>query len=317
MNNSLFHSALSLEEAAEQSRRRPFLPYNPHPAISKGPKNSVLYPIEPLKVFDNVYWLGSRSVGVLVIDTGDGLIMIDSGSNETEGTWIADSFSKIGLDPESIKLIVVSHEHFDHYGGVPFFTEKVCPSAKVAISRIGWNLLQTVPTEFAFTEPRPQKADILIDDGMCLKLGNTVLLFILTPGHSAGCLSFIFNSSIHGEMISVGVMGGSAVWPDFPEARMYENSVEYFKLYTDLAGCNAFSAVHQKEEDLGRVRDHWSKGTDHPWVCTKEDYDRAYLQPFREKARNTIYSGYMQPYMMPVMPGKAPSAEGSPLPPKE
>ena len=150
-----------------------------------------------------------------------------------------------------------------------------------------------------------------------MKLGNTGILCVLTPGHSAGCLSFIFNSSLQDEELSVGVMGGSAVWPNFPEARMYENSIEYFKLYTDLCSCNAFSAVHQPESALDLVRDHWQKGTPHPWVCTPEEYDKAYLQGFRDKAEKTIYSGYMQPYMMPVRDGNAPSPEGSPLPVKK
>lgn len=310
MKNQIFH-AISIEEAAAASKARPFLPYNPDPAISKLPENRPLRPVAPLQVFDNVWWLGSQTVGVLVIDTGEGYIMIDAASNEQEAAYIAQSFAQMHLDSSKIRLIVISHEHFDHYGGVPYFKKNICPGAYVAMSRTGWNLLQTVPTEFAFTAPRVEHADILMDDGLCLKLGNTELLCIATPGHSAGCFSFIFNSVLHGKELSVGVMGGSAVWPNFPEARLYENSVEYFRLFTDLEQCSAFSAVHQSPAQLDRVRDHWNKGTPHPWVCAKEDYDEAYLQGFRNKVRKTVYSGFIQPYLMPD--GKP---EGSPLPPE-
>lgn len=306
--NRLF-KAITPEEAAVLTQKRPFLPYNPEPVISKPPKNAPLQPIEPLKVFDNVYWMGSKAVGVIVIDTGVGFMMIDSGSDEREAAHIARSFAEMGLDASKIRLIVISHEHFDHYGGLSWFKKEVCPDALTAMSRTGWNLLQTVPTEFAFTQPRPQNIDIFMEDGLCLKTGNTELLCLSTPGHSAGCISFIFNASLHGEEISVGVMGGSAVWPNFPEARLYENSIEYFRLYTDLFECNAFAAVHQSEQELDRVRDHWSKGTGHPWACSKEDFGRAYLQGFRDKVQNTIYSGMMQEYLMPN--GKP---EGSPLP---
>ncbi len=300
MNQELF-PAVTLSEAAAASRARPFLPFRPDPVIIKAPGDRVAPPIEPLRVFDNVYWMGSQSVGVLVIDTGDGYLMIDSGSSDAEGAHIANSFAKLGLDAASIRLIVVSHEHFDHYGGVPFFTGRVCPGAMVAMSRTGWNLLQTVPTEFAFVEPRPRTPDILIDDGLCLKLGNTRLLCVSTPGHSAGCVSFIFNSSLHGEALSVGVMGGSAVWPNFPEARLYESSIEYFRMFTDMAGCNAFSGAHQREQELDKVRAHWSKGAPHPWVCAAADYDRAYLDGFRKMVRDTVQSDRIQPYMMPVV----------------
>ncbi len=302
-------TAVSPEEAAVLSVKRPFLPFQSDPAVSKLPKNSPLQPIAPLKVFDNVYWMGSKAVGVLIIDTGEGLIMIDSGSNDAEADHIVKSCREMGLDPAAIRLIVISHEHYDHYGGLTRLQKTVCPDALSAMSRTGWNLLSTVPTEFAFVQPRPQKIDILMDDCLCMKTGNTELLCISTPGHSAGCMSFIFNSSFHGKEISVGVMGGSAVWPNFPEARLYENSIEYFRLFTDLYACNAFSAVHQSEEELNRVRDHWEKGTVHPWICTAEEFNQAYLQGFRKKVTDTIYSGKMQPYLMPD--GRE---EGSPLP---
>ena len=305
----IFNHAVTLEEAASVSCSKPYLPYQPFPEISKLPKSGEIHPIKPLKVFDNVYWMGTRAVGVLVIDTGSGFIMIDSGSSDAEAMYFAESFAQMDLDSSMIRLIVVSHEHFDHYGGVPYLISNVCPDALTAISRTGWNLLQTVPTEFAFIEPRPQKADILIDDGLCLKLGDTRLLCISTPGHSAGCLSFIFNSSLHGNDLTVGVMGGSAVWPNFPEARMYQNSIEYFKLYTDLAGCNAFSAVHQREAALDQVRDHWNSGTAHPWVCTEASFNEMYLQVFRNRVQKTICSDFIQQYLMPDG-----TPEGSPLP---
>ena len=295
------YPALSLEEAAVASAARPHLPFRSDPVVIESPGDRVAPPIEPLKVFDNVFWMGSQAVGVLVIDTGEGFIMIDSGSNAAEAAHIAESYSKMGLDPSAIRLIIVSHEHFDHYGGVSYLTASVCPGAMVAMSRTGWNLLQTIPTEFAYIEPRPGTPDLFIDDGLCLKLGNTRLLCISTPGHSAGCISFIFNSSLHGEALSVGVMGGSAVWPNFPEARLYESSIEYFRLFADTAGCNAFSGAHQQETELDKVREHWSMGTPHPWVCAAEDYDRVYLDGFRKLVRDTVQSDRIQPYMMPVV----------------
>ena len=142
---TIFESTVTLEEAASVSLSKPYLPYQPCPEFSKPPKSGEIYPIEPLKVFDNVYWMGTRAVGVLVIDTGDGFIMIDSGSSDAEAAYIAESFARMGLDPAKIRLIVVSHEHFDHYGGVPYFIRNVCPDVLLAISRTGWNLLQTRP----------------------------------------------------------------------------------------------------------------------------------------------------------------------------
>ena len=70
--------------------------------------------------------------------------MIDDGSNSMEGEYIANSMKELGLDPSNVKMILIIHEHFDHYGGTTFFLNNVCPDAKIAMSKKGWNLLQTV-----------------------------------------------------------------------------------------------------------------------------------------------------------------------------
>ena len=317
MNTTIFKNPLTLEKAMQLSKELPALPFNSTPLFSKGPENNPVTSFEPVKAFDNVYWIGSQAVGAVIINTGDGYVMIDDGSSDAEAEHMAKSLEKLNINGNEIKLIIISHEHFDHYGGTSYFLKNVCPNAKIAISRIGWNLLQTVPTEFAFTDPRPEKADILIFDGMCLELGNTKILCVLTPGHSDGCVSFIFNAIYKNEEIMVGMMGGSAVWPNMPQIRMYQSSIEYFKLYTDMAECDAFISAHRRKDLLDKVNDSWNGTCRNPWVCGKENYDEEYLTPFRNNALRTVKSDSTQIYMMPVSPvtGEA-KAEGSPIPEK-
>ena len=157
MKTDIFKNPLNLEEAVIESQKLPVLPFNSSPVISKVAEKGSVNPFAPVKVFDNVYWAGSQAVGAVIIDTEDGYVMIDDGSNDDEAQHIAQSLEKLGIDGRKIKLIIISHEHFDHYGGTSYFLKNACPDAKIAISRIGWNLLQTVPTEFAFTDPRPEK----------------------------------------------------------------------------------------------------------------------------------------------------------------
>ena len=315
MNKTVFQNPLSVEEAAALSKQLPAFPYNPHPVISKQPEARPSVPYAPVQAFDNVYWIGSQSVGGVLIDTGNGYILIDDGCNDMEAAHMAESLVQLGMDGSDIKLIFISHEHFDHYGGTSYFLKNVCPDARVAISRIGWNLLQTVPTEFAFMDPRPEKADILLSDGMCIRLGNTNILSILTPGHSDGCMSFIFNAAYHGEEIMVGMMGGSAAWPNMPQIRMYQSSIDYFKLYTDLAGCNAFIAAHQMKEALDQVQESWNGTCENPWLCRKEDFDEKYLTRFRTNALRSLRCSGLQTYRMPPMPGTDTARdEGSPIP---
>ncbi|MDZ4163589.1 MAG: MBL fold metallo-hydrolase, partial [Smithellaceae bacterium] len=90
------------------------------------------YPsVAPIKLFDNFYFVGTTAVGAFVIDTGDGLVMLDTGINKDDAALMTEDMKKLGLDPSKITLILISHEHFDHYGGVQYLKKYVCPHAKV------------------------------------------------------------------------------------------------------------------------------------------------------------------------------------------
>ena len=168
--------------------------------------------MDPIKLFDNLYFVGTTAVGSFIIDTGDGLVMLDTGNGEEDVALMVEDMKKLGLDPSKIKVIFISHEHFDHYGGVQYLRKNICPEAKVAMSLVGWNMLQAAPMEWAYIGTRPESVDIYTIDGMKLKIGDVIIQIVATPGHSPGCLSFIFPVSDNGEPHMAGVMGGSAVW---------------------------------------------------------------------------------------------------------
>jgi glyoxylase-like metal-dependent hydrolase (beta-lactamase superfamily II) len=168
--------------------------------------------IQPIKLFDSLYFVGTTAVGAFIIDTGDGLVMLDTGSGDADAALMASDMKKLGLDPSKIKLILISHEHFDHYGGVQYLKRNFCPKAKVAISLVGWNMLQTYPPDWAHISSWPQSVDIYLTDGMKIKVGNVIFQIVATPGHSPGCMSFIFPVTDNGSPHMVGIMGGTAVW---------------------------------------------------------------------------------------------------------
>ena len=112
-----------------------------------------------------------------------------------------------------------------------------------------------------------------------------------------------------------GMMGGSATWPNMPQIRMYQNSIDYFKLYTDMAGCNAFVSAHQPKNMLEKVALSWSGECEHPWLCAKEAFDEKYLTQFRNNALRALKCDEVQLYMMPASPMTGHSKEeGSPIP---
>lgn len=73
--------------------------------------------VKPFQVAPQTWYVsGQKWVGCYLIDTGDGLILIDTAIPESLYLLI-DSIYRLGYQPENIKKILISHAHFDHCGG--------------------------------------------------------------------------------------------------------------------------------------------------------------------------------------------------------
>lgn len=252
-------------------------------------------PVEPVKLFDNFYFVGTTAVGAFIVDTGDGLVMLDTGCGDTDVAMMVSDMKKMGLNPSKIKLILISHEHFDHYGGVQYLKKNVCPDAKVAMSLIGWNMLQTVPLEGPYIGTRPQSMDIYLIDGMKIKVGNTTFQIVSTPGHSPGCVSFIIPVTDKGVPHVVGMMGGSAVFPTQVETKLYKASVEYFKAFAAAARCDIGLYFHSQEETFAPLRAR-KLNESNPLIIGMEKFDSVYLKSFRDRYQKMMESGNLKSY---------------------
>lgn len=293
------HDYLTIDEAISALNvREAAAPLAADPGVSPGLPASFSPPyrsVEPIKLFDNLYFVGTTTVGAFIVDSGDGLVMLDTGNGDTDVAMMAEDMKKLGLDPSGIKLILISHEHFDHYGGVQYLKKNVCPDAKVAMSLVGWNLLQTVPSEWAYIGTRPRSIDIYLRDGMKIKTGSVIFHVIATPGHSPGCMSFIFPVTDNGETHMAGIMGRSAVWPTQVETRLYKSSIEYFKAFAQAAKCDVGLAFHSQESDFAKLRIR-KPGEPNPLVIGQKKFDSVFLQKFRDRYQKMLESGDLYPY---------------------
>lgn len=151
--------------------------------------------IEPFRIVGNVYFVGCFPASTHLIDTGEGLILIDPGFMSTLHL-VVDGIHRLGFDPMDIKYIVNTHWHKDH------------TDATAALARLsGAKTLIGVKDK-----PKAQKyfdADILIRDGDTLRLGNTEMEFMETPGHTEGTISFFFETEEGGKRYRVGMFGGA------------------------------------------------------------------------------------------------------------
>jgi metallo-beta-lactamase class B len=263
-----------------------------------------LTPMEPTRLFDNFYYVGTISVGSFVIDTKDGLTMIDTGWGGPDCSQFVNDIKRLGLNPNKIKLILISHEHLDHYGGVLYLKQKVCPDAKVAMSTVGWNHLQSRPAEppgSGYSNPRPHAIDMFLIDGQKITMGNTVVQIVATPGHSPGCVSFILPVTDNGIPHMVGIMGGLLVSAEWERAYLYKASIEYFQQFTREAKCDVGLKAHfwGYEAELKALSAR-KPGEANPFVIGTEKFESVYLQQFRDRFQSTI--NQMPPEVLPPLP---------------
>ena len=151
--------------------------------------------IEPFKIVGNVYFCGTFQASCHLIDTGEGLILIDPGYENTL-YLVLDSIYKLGFRPEDIKYIVNTHWHWDHTEATAALAE--LSGAKTLVGR--WD---------EENAKRYFTPDILVKDGDTLTLGNTTMTFLETPGHTKGTISLFFCTRENGTTYRVGMFGGA------------------------------------------------------------------------------------------------------------
>jgi metallo-beta-lactamase class B len=79
---------------------------------------------EPVKVFDNLYFVGQTEYSAWAVNTSDGIILIDTIFDYSVEAEVVDGLKKLGLDPSKIKYAIVSHGHGDHSGGAKFLQDR-------------------------------------------------------------------------------------------------------------------------------------------------------------------------------------------------
>ena len=174
------------------------------------PIPEVIRDIEPFRLWGNVYFVGSSSVSVHLIDTGEGLIMIDTGYPYMRDA-ILENMRILGFDPSQIRILLHSHAHYDHYANTAYY--KSLSGAKTYISRIDGEVVNghmdlSLAVEGGYDPIPPFDCDVLLDDGDTVALGNTRILCRLAPGHTDGVMCFFFDIHDGDRTLRAAMHGG-------------------------------------------------------------------------------------------------------------
>ncbi len=159
--------------------------------------------IKPAKIYGNLYFIGIRAVCTHLIDTGDGLIIIDPGYSESL-YMIINNIWELGFKPTDIKYIVISHAHHDHFDSV-----KALVAMSGAKTFIGKDDLPLLSGKLYRPSTNSFVPDVLLSDGDVISLGNTNIKCISTPGHTDGTMSFFFDVTDGTNTYRAGMFGGA------------------------------------------------------------------------------------------------------------
>jgi len=152
-----------------------------------------LAPSMPQKIFGNSYLVGFGGLSVALIDTGEGLILID-GALPQAAPAILRNARRLGFHPRDIKYILSTEPHFDHAGGIAALirdtgaTVLASPRGAEGL-RTGRHAIDDPQRSYGGSWPAVGKVRI-IHGGQTLKLGNTIVTALATPGHTMGSMSW-------------------------------------------------------------------------------------------------------------------------------
>ena len=162
---------------------------------------------EPVKVFDNLYWLGTKIHSSWALTDKDGIIIIDTLFNYAAAPEIVEGLQKMHLDPKAIKYVILSHGHSDHDEGVKLLQDNY--GARVVAGAPDWDSMENGP-DMPGGKPR---RDIAAADGQKITVGGNTVTILTTPGHTQGTLSMIFTVKDHGKPMVVAYSGGTSNIP--------------------------------------------------------------------------------------------------------
>lgn len=240
------------------------------------PSSGGAVPVEPTQVFDNLYLVGSNKVAVWTIRTTEGIVLIDAGgeSNGRAEVLLA-GMNKLSLDPRSIRYVLISHGHEDHYAGSKLLQDRF--GVRVGMSAADWDVIQPKPG----SPPSgiTPKRDLALVDGQTLTIGDARITPVLIPGHTPGSMGFVFSVRDGANTHTAALFGGTMLLPTAPlaQVREYLRSIEHFQDVTRRLGADVELLNHPLMDDLF-VRLEKLKarqtGSAHPLVVGRDSYQR-------------------------------------------
>jgi metallo-beta-lactamase class B len=182
-------------------------------------------PFPAFRIAGNLYYVGSKGLANYLITTPQGHILINS-DLEANVPLIRASIESLGFKFTDVKILLISHAHYDHNAGSDMI--KKLTGAKYMVMETDVPVVESGgKSDFQYgNDPTnlypPTKVDRVLRDGDEVKLGDAVLTARLTPGHTKGCTTWTMKVKDGGKTRDVVIIGSPNVNPGY---RLVGNSV--------------------------------------------------------------------------------------------
>jgi metallo-beta-lactamase class B len=154
-------------------------------------------PAPPVRIHGNTYYVGTCGISAILITDRAGDILIDGGPEDAAGL-IAKNIQSLGFNLRDVRILLHTHEHPDHVGGLSKLQELTGAqlyASPVAAKVLESGIASADDPQQGIDKPFPgARVDHVIRDGEQIRLGNTVVTAVATPGHTPGALSWHWGS---------------------------------------------------------------------------------------------------------------------------
>lgn len=251
-------------------------------------------PFPPFRIAGNLYYVGTEGLATYLITTPQGHILINS-DVEADVPLIRASVEKLGFSFSDVKILLISHAHFDHCAGSAAIlsltgAKYMVMDSDVAVVESGGR------SDFqyggdAVAQYPPAKVDSVLHDGDRVTLGGTTLTARCTPGHTKGCTTWTLRVQEAGRSYDAVIVGSPNVNPGYQlvdNVRYPSIAADYERAFQVLRSlkCDIFLGSHGSYYDLDSKYAQLEKGARMPFVDPK-GY-RKYITERRDAFRTEL-----------------------------
>jgi metallo-beta-lactamase class B len=250
-------------------------------------------PVEPFRILGNLYYVGASDITAFLITTPQGHILLDGGFPETVPI-IRRNMEKLGFKLADVKILLNSHAHFDHAGGLAELQR--LSNARLAASAADAPFLESGGKGDPVFGDRltfpPVKVSRIVHDGEAVTLGGVELVAHVTAGHTPGCTTWSLRTDDGGQPRDVVFVCSTTVLPgmrlaDKPSyATITADFERTFRILRSLP-CDVFLASHSSFFHLEDKARRLAKG-EHPNPFVDPAGYRAYLDGAEKAFRDEL-----------------------------